>query len=429
MNFVQITPGAGAMYCGNCLRDNALVGALSGMGHRALMVPVYLPLTLDEPDQSAGIPVFFAGTNVFLDQRYAWYRSAPGWLHRFLGARPLLGAVSRWAGKTRPSGLGELTLSMLRGEAGNQARELEELVAWLGSQCRPDVLCLSNALLIGMARRLKTSLGCRVACMLQGEDTFLDALAEPHRTRCWETVAERAAELETLVAPSRYFADLMQSRLRLPPGRIRIVHNGINTRGFDPGPRPPRPAGAPRVFGYFARMCPEKGLDLVVEAYELIRQRARAPDLRLRVGGSCGPADIPFVDRLRARLSRAGLLDKVEFRPNLDRAAKIQFLESLDVYSVPARYGEAFGLYLLEAWAAGVPAVQPAAAAFPELVQASGGGLLCRPESATDLADKVETLLLDPELASRAGASAKRAVAEGFSAKAMAEQMLAACGV
>ena len=54
-----------------------------------------------------------------------------------------------------PQELGELTLSMLRGEQGYQARELDELIAWLKTQPKTDVICLSNALLIGMARKLK----------------------------------------------------------------------------------------------------------------------------------------------------------------------------------------------------------------------------------------------------------------------------------
>ena len=92
MNLVQLTPGAGGMYCGNCLRDNALVAAYRRRGHTTLMVPLYLPLTLDEPDGSAGVPVFFGGLNVYLDQRAAFFRRAPSWLRRWLDSPDLL----RW---------------------------------------------------------------------------------------------------------------------------------------------------------------------------------------------------------------------------------------------------------------------------------------------------------------------------------------------
>ena len=84
MNIVQITPGAGGMYCGGCFRDNALVAALRKQGHETLMVPLYLPLTLDEADQSAGTPTFFGGINVYLEQKSALFRKAPKWLHSLL---------------------------------------------------------------------------------------------------------------------------------------------------------------------------------------------------------------------------------------------------------------------------------------------------------------------------------------------------------
>src|SRR6266568_3940052 len=162
MNIVQITPGAGAMFCGLCFRDNALVGELRRTGHKVTMVPLYLPFTLDEPDESAGTPIFFSGINVYLEQKSAFFRHAPGWLHRLLASRGLLKWAAGKTAKTRAEDLGDITLSMLRGEDGNQARELNELIAWFKSQSKPDVICLSNALLLGLAHRLKSELGAPI---------------------------------------------------------------------------------------------------------------------------------------------------------------------------------------------------------------------------------------------------------------------------
>jgi glycosyltransferase involved in cell wall biosynthesis len=146
--------------------------------------------------------------------------------------------------------------------------------------------------------------------------------------------------------------------------------------------------------------------------------------LKLRVGGSCGPADGAFVDSLRERLQASGLLGEVEFHPNLDRAGKLEFLRSLSVFSAPARYGEAFGLYVIEALAAGVPVVQPRAAAFPELIEATGGGVLCGAGDAMALAEAVEELLLNPTRARALGEAGRRAVFQRFSAEAMAQATL-----
>ncbi len=412
------------MYCGNCLRDNALVTALRDLGHTALMVPLYLPLTLDERDESAGLPIFYGGINVYLGQKSALFRGAPGWLRDVLSSRRVLKWAAGKAAGTRAQDLGEVTLSMLRGEGGHQARELTELIAWLKTQPKPDAICLSNALLVGMVRRLKAEVGAPVICTLQGEDGFLDLLPDSHREDCWRTLAERAAEVDLFIAPSRYFADLMQRRLNLPADRVRVIYNGINLEGYGTAGASSTTTTTTPVLGYFARMCREKGLDTLVDAY--IELRRTRQNLKLRVGGSCGPADEVFVEGLRTRLRDAGVLHDVEFHPNVERSAKVSFLRSLDVFSVPARYSEAFGLYVIEAMAAGVPVVQPRNGAFPELVESTGGGLLCEAGDAKALARGIEELLADPVKGRALGAAGKKAVFDRFNATAMAHATLAA---
>lgn len=361
MNIVQITPGAGSMYCGNCFRDNALVAALRRMGHSVLMVPLYLPLTLDEEDQSRGVPVFFNGINVYLEQKSKWYRNAPNWLRKIFGSPQFLKLAASRAAKTRAADLGEITLSMIRGEDGHQARELDELIAFLKTQPQPDIICLSNALLAGLARRLKSELRAPVSCVLQGEDTFLDGLPESHRALAWKTLAERCSDMDLFIPPTRYFGRLMRERLNLPEHRVRIIFDGINLEGYQPSTIHVQPP----TLGYFARMCREKGLDTLVEAFIILKEHDAVKNLKLKIGGGCGPSDLPLVESLRARLKAKMFLDDVEFHPNVDRAGKQAFLRSLSVFSVPALYGEAFGLYVIEALASGVPVVQPRHAAFP----------------------------------------------------------------
>ena len=424
LRIVQLTPGAGRMFCGACLRDNALVTALRQLGHAALMAPLYLPLTLDEEDQSAGRPIFFSGINVYLEQQSALFRRAPAWLHQALASPTLLKWASGAAAKTSSMDLGGMTLSMLRGEEGNQARDLEQLIDWLRAE-KPDVVSLSNALLVGMARRIKAALRVPVLCSLQGEDWFLDALPSPDRELAWQTAAERAADVDVFIAPSRYFADLMQRRLKLAPERVRVLPNGLNLDGYAAAPR--ISDVQPPVLGYFARMCREKGLETLVNAFIVLKKRGRAGNLKLRIGGSCGPADQIFVDELRARLQERSLLADVEFCPNLSRADKQAFLRSLSVFSVPAVYGEAFGLYVIEALACGVPVVQPRHAAFPELIAATGGGLLCAPGDEPALADAIESLLLDPARARSLGEAGQKAVREQFGIETMARRMAELC--
>jgi glycosyltransferase involved in cell wall biosynthesis len=437
MNLVQITPGAGGMYCGNCFRDNALVAALRRQGHEVLMVPLYLPMTLDEESQAAGVPTFFGGINVYLQQQSAFFRRAPKWLHSLLDSPFLLKLAAGRAAKTRAADVGELSLSMLRGEEGNQARELDELLAWLKTQPKPDVVMLSNAMLVGLARKLKAELGCKIVCNLQGEDAFLDSMPSPHREQVWALLAERCRDCDLFIAPSRYFGDTMAKRLNLPIDKVKVVFNGISLEGYghkgqvtgdkaaSGAPLSPATSRLSPTLGYFARMCREKGLDLLVETFIELKRRNRVPNLKLKVGGGCGPGDEPFVAQLRKHLRRAGCLDDVEFHPNLTREQKVSFLQSLTVFSVPALYGEGFGLYLIEALAAGVPVVQPRHAAFPELVEATGGGVIAEANAAA-LAAAIESLLLDPVRLRAFGEAGQRAVADRFTMEQMATGVAAA---
>jgi glycosyltransferase involved in cell wall biosynthesis len=426
VRIVHITAGAGGMYCGICLRDNRLVATLKRMGHDVLMVPLYLPLTLDETDQSAGTPIFFSGINVYLEQKSSFFRAMPSWLHGILRARPLLKWAAGRASGTRAQELGDITLSMLRGEEGHQARELNELLVWLRSLPKPDIICLSNVLLIGMARKLSADLACPVVCMLQGEDAFLDLLPEPYRAQSWAALAERARDVRLFGAASGYFGKTMTRRLSLPEGQTRVVYNGINLDGFDAAPaRENLDSSRPPVLGFLSRMCREKGLDIVVATYIELRRRGRIRDLRLHIAGGCGKADEAVLAAAKADLERAGVLDAVEFHPNVTRSEKIEFLRGIDVFCVPSRAAEAFGLFIVEAMAAGVPAVEPPTGAFPEIIEATGGGVLAMSASPKDLSETIEEVLLDPERARAIGQRGKEAVKEKFSAEAMARNVLA----
>lgn len=410
------------MYCGNCFRDNALVAALRRLGHDVTMIPLYLPMTLDEEDESRGTPIFFNGINVYLEQKSAFFRNAPAWLHRMLASPILLKLAGRQAGKTRAEDVSDLTISMLKGEEGNQSRELDQLIAFLRDHPQqPDVISLSNAMLVGLARRLKSELGCRVVCQLQGEDAFLDSMREPDRTTVWRTMADRARDVDLFIAPSRYFGENMAARLSLPAEKIAVVSNGIQLDGYpdQPAPRPTEPP----VLGYFARMCEEKGLHLLVETFINLKRRVGMEKLRLKIGGGCGPGDQAYVARLRRHLKREGMLADVEFHPNPDRDRKIDFLRSLTVFSVPALYGEAFGLYLVEAMAAGVPFVQPRHAAFPEIAADSGAGLIAEPNAGA-LADAIEELLAKPERHEECRARGLAAVRDRYNVDAMAKEFL-----
>ena len=422
MRIVQLTPGSGgSFYCENCLRDAALVTAMRSLGHDVLMVPMYLPLALEKNRVVANAPLFFGGLNVYLQQKLAIFRKTPRWIDRFFDSPSLLRRLARKAGMTSARDLGESTISMLKGEHGHQTKELQRLIAWLtGRQEAPDIVCLSNILLGGLAPSIKNSLGVPVVCLLQDEDGFIDGLDGSYSKRAWEMIAERCGDIDAFIAVSRYYAGVMERRLRLDKEKVHVVYTGISMEGYGPADRRPE---APTI-GYLSRMCADRGLDTLVEAFIRIKNCDRLKNARLRIAGGERGDDEAFIEKIRGRLVAAGVIDDAEFLVDFDRDVRRSFLQSLSVLSVPEKKPVACGLYVLEALAAGVPVVEPSMGVFPEIIEMTGGGFLYDPGAPDALGAAIERLLLDAESARSLGLKGRAAVSEKLTVEQTTGEML-----
>ncbi|HEX6882662.1 MAG TPA: glycosyltransferase family 4 protein [Planctomycetota bacterium] len=418
MRILQLTAGTGSFYCGTCLRDAALVQELRKLGHDALLGSLYLPLVLE--DGFAPGQVHMGGVNAYLAQARV---RLPRFLQDWLDSPRVLRWAARKGEMTQARKLGPMTVSMLRGAEGEQRRELGKLADWLVTLERPDVVLLSNALLLGLVRPLRELLGVPVLCTLQGEAPFLDALLEPHRGEAWRLAAEHAREAAGFLAVSRYTAELMQRRLALDPARVTVVPNGLDPAPYAPAAR----FDGPPAIGYLARLNRDKGLPTLVEAFLELKRRPEHRELRLLAAGATLASDREPLEALRERIAAAGHAGAVELASNVTLAEKVALLGRCHVFSVPATYGESFGLYLLEAWAMGLPVVQPDHAAFPELVGATGGGLLVARDDPHALAEGLHALLVDRARARSLGESGRRAVHEHFSGAAMARAVERVC--
>ena len=421
MRILYITAGAAQMYCGSCLRDNALATEMLARGHDVVLVPLYTPTLTDEPNVSAG-RVFFGGISVYLEQRSALFRRTPRLLDRLWDSRLALKLASRSSLKTSPQTLGEMTVSMLRGEDGNQRKELEKLIDWLKTEPPFDVLCLPYTLLIGLARPLREALGRPVCCTLQGEDLFLEGLPEPYRSESLRLIRENVRHVERFLPVSRYYAEFMPGYLEISEEKMSLVPLGINLQGYER--RAPRDAGSPFTVGYFARVAPEKGLHLLAEAYVKMRESLNAGEARLEVAGYLGEEHKGYLAGVERRMREAGLGAEFNYRGVLDREGKIEFLRGLDVLSVPATYDEPKGIFLLEAMACGVPVVQPRRGAFTEVVETTRGGLLVEPDDAAALAQGLLRVKTDAALASELSANGYEGVRRDYTVARMADRAL-----
>jgi glycosyltransferase involved in cell wall biosynthesis len=419
MKIVYLAAGAGGMYCGSCLHDNTLAAAMQALGEDVLLVPTYTPIRTDEENVSDS-HLFFGGINVYLQQRLAVFRHTPWFFDELLNRPGILNWATRGGPSVEAEKLGDLTVSMLQGEHGRQRKEIQKLVHWLKSEARPEVVHLSNAMLVGAAREIR-KLGIRVVSTLSGEDIFLERLVEPYYSQARAALRERAAEIDAFVALNRYYADYMIEYLAIRPERVHVVPHGLNLAGH--GVRQDR-ADPTFVVGYLARICPDKGLHNLVAAAELLLADPSTPPFRIRAAGYLSDADRPYLDTIRARVASWKSPDCFEYVGELTRAEKIAFFQGLDCLSLPTVYRESKGISALEALANGVPLVLPAHGAFPELISSTAGGVLHAPDDPAALADALRGLMSDRAAAARLGASGREVIHRDYHAAGMAKKTI-----
>jgi glycosyltransferase involved in cell wall biosynthesis len=445
MRILSITAGAAGMYCGSCLRDNALAVELLARGHEVTLLPLYTPTNPDETNVSRD-RVLFGGISIYLQHHSKLFRRTPRFLDRLWDAPWVIKALAGRSLSTDPRLLGDLTISMLEGERGVLRKEFDKLLDWIASEPLPDIVNLPNSLLIGLARPLRDAVGRPVCCTLQGEDLFLDGLIDPYRQRAIDLIRAQVPDVECFIPVSEYYAPIMSRLLQIPATKMSVVPLGINLAGHARRSEDRLPTATEdrqpaaglrsdaaaaghagnRLFrvGYFARIAPEKGLHVLADAYIRLRARTATALMRLEAAGYLAPAQQPYLDEVRRTLNAAGIGHEFLYHGALDRDAKLAFLRSLDVLSVPAPYDEPKGVFVLEAMASGVPVVQPARGAFPEMIETTGGGLLVAPDDPDALAGGLHRLWADPAYARTLADRAFDGVRRHYSIARSADRLL-----
>lgn len=416
------------MYCGSCLRDNALASELLRQGHDVTLLPLYTPTRTDEQNVSSE-KTFFGGISVYLEQQSAIFRHTPRWLDKLWDSSFALKAASKRSIAVDPDSLGELTISILKGSLGHQRKEISKFIDWLKAEPKPplgfEVVDMQNSMLIGLAKPIKEATGLPICCTLQGEDLFLDGMREPYHSQALELIHEQTKYVDAFIAVSDYYADFMAGYLGIPRNKIHVVPLGINLTDYETqiAARKPR-VSEPFTIGYFARVAPEKGLHLLAEAYRLLRQRDDFPPAKLEAAGYLAPEHKPYLQKVENTLREAGLADEFHYHGAVEREAKLNFFRNVDVLSVPTTYAEAKGLSVIEAMASGVPVVQPRWGSFPEIIERTEGGLICEKNDAASLADALYSLWKNPELAADLARQGAAGVRRHYGVQQMAERAI-----
>jgi glycosyltransferase involved in cell wall biosynthesis len=418
---IYLTAGAGGMYCGSCLHDNALTRALVAAGWDVLLVPTYTPIRTDEQDASID-HVLFGGLNVYLQQKLPLFRYLPRFVDRFLDSPRLIRRVTSKAIDTDAATLGSLALSMLKGADGNQRKEVKRLVKWLERES-PRLLIFTNLLIGGCLPAIKRALNIPILVTLQGDDVFLNGLQPPYREKCMQQIKSLVSYVDGFIVHTEFFRQEMSQYFEIDPTKIHVTPLGIDTQDYLPFLNLTRRngSGKNRCVGYLARLAPEKGIGQLADAFIQLKQVPAYQDVKLKVAGWRGPPHLKFVEQVWNRLDKAGLSKEYEFVGAVDRAGKLSFLKDIDILSVPTGYGEPKGLYALEALAAGVPIVVPGHGTFPEMIEASSGGLLFPPGDTVALAATLRVLLDDAVARTEMGLAGQRYVHQFRNSAAMAE--------
>lgn len=391
------------------MRDSKYINAIRQQGNEVLVVPMYLPLFPKEENKEE-VPVFYGAISLYLKQVYPVFRRMPAWFERFLDSPMMLKLAAGLANSTRSSGLESMTLSMLLGEDGQQKAELDKLVAWLEIHYKADIIHISNALLIGLAHSLKARLNVPVVCTLQDEDVWVDAMNEQFREQTWRLMSEKAADIDCFFSVSQYFTDFMKQKLQLPDAKIKTLHLGVDPADYTYTP----PAAKGRTIGFLSRLCRENGLDILVDAFILLKKQPDLSDCTLILTGGHTADDNAFIAEQRRKLRLAGVDEHVLLLDRFEQEHRLTFFNLVSVLSVPVRNGEAFGIYLTEALAAGVPVVQPNLGAFPEIIAASGGGVVYGDNTPEALAEALMGLLTNDAELERLSLQARASVQETF---------------
>jgi len=413
-----ITGSGGSFYCGNCYRDMIYLRAIRKVpGISANAIPLYLPPDTENGESGFDRSVFFGAISMYLREKVPFLRNMPAVFDKLLDTAPMLKLAARRSGTTNTEGLEDMTLSMIKGEKAFPEKELIRLVKYLTENGKPEIIHLSNALIIGLARQLKRHLDVKIVCSLLNEDDWIEEMAEPYRSDAWKLIAEEAANVDTFITPSNYYKELFIAKTGYSGNNIHIIPLALDTTHLKVLPKK---NNFPAV-GFFSRINSPNGFDKLVDAFIYLKKENRLPGLTLHVSGGYTGSDKPFINKQMRKIKSNGLSDYIKIYSEFHGEGKEEFFSSIDIMSVPVRKHDGYGLYILEANAAGVPVLQPETGAFPEIISLTGGGITYAEDTVEGLASSLVKLFNNNDLRTTLGEKGRENVLRELSLSRMSD--------
>ena len=415
-----ITGSGGSFYCGNCYRDMIYLRAIRKVPEtKASAFSLYLPADIAHSEPELDGNIFFGAISMYLREKIPGMRNMPSFIERIVDSKPMLKLAARFAGTTRTEGLEEMTLDMISGEKAFPEKELQRLREHLSGGNKPDIIHLSNALILGLAHHLRKEMNVKVVCSLLNEDDWINMMAEPYQGEAWRLIARESAHVDAFLTPSNYYRDLFIRKTGYSGKNIHVVPLGINLTGLD---ELARIENWPAI-GYFSRINHQNGFDKLVDAFIIIRKKDSIPGLTLHVSGGYTNDDKDFVNAQVRKIKKAGLKNDFHFYPDFSDNGKRDFFSRIDLMCVPVRKHDGYGLYLLEANSAAVPVLQPLTGAFPEIIARTGGGFTYSPDTVEVLAEAIINTMSERKKLVGKGLDGRNGVKEFLSLNRMSEDL------
>jgi glycosyltransferase involved in cell wall biosynthesis len=213
-----------------------------------------------------------------------------------------------------------------------------------------------------------------------------------------------------IVAVSEHERQLALHDRLAPPGRIHLIHNGVDPQvDTPPDPQLARFRGDGPLFGMVAGLRDQKGLPTLLDALDLLAAGGELPRFAIVGNG-------PFYSEVERRISAAGPAESVLLIPFEGRAEP--YLKALDVFVLPS-YWEGLPIAILEAMAMGLPVIASSVGGTPEAVDDGVTGRLVPMKDPLALADRIAELAQDPQTCARMGAAGRERARTRFSTASM----------
>ncbi|MGD0581669.1 MAG: glycosyltransferase family 4 protein [Bacteroidales bacterium] len=415
-----VTGSGGSFYCSNCYRDMLYFRAVKMVpGMEATAIPLYLPPEKAYLESGFDTNVFFGAISLYIREKVHFLGNMPSFLDKILDSPPMLKMAAKRAGTTRTEGLEDITLNMISSHNSSREKEVQRLARYLVRNGKPDIIHMSNALIIGLARQIKELIDVKIVCSLQNEDDWLNEMAEPFQSQAWKMIAEESQYIDAFISPSIYYRNFFAGRAGFSGENVYVVPSGIDISEVSESGRT---SGSPAI-GFFSRVSYNNGFDKLVDAFILLKHEKEFSELTLHVCGGYTSDDKPFITEQIRKIKGNGFRNSVRIYPGFQGKGKQEFLNEIDLLSVPVRKYDGYGLYILEANAAGIPVVQPATGAFPEILGMTHGGILYQPDNTETLVNSLRSLLKDKAKARQYGNDGRRMVTASLTHKEMADGM------